>query len=237
MCDIIEEQFNLELIDDYEFEYEYLDQYNYVENNSEAQEEQEYEDFYCFASLNQEKESLFNIEDDLVKEKEPGSLTGGCKSDTEDSVKSIMVVSFVGDCPDMKEFERLIQMDMHYKGANQMVYDALLDPSKNDQDDSDQEVSIKVKKRKSKEQLKLLEEEFAKGSEWTKEFMNEFADKINLAASQVYKWHWDQISKKLGRNPKKQEKEAKKRANPELNRKRKRSNKSKSSSKSQKTAE
>lgn len=192
MLDITENLLDLEFNKDFESENMYFDDNCYSENYEEPQEKQEFEEFYLYCDLNYQNDSLFTPEGNSTKDKFSGSVFGDCKSETNGSEKSNMVVPFNGETPNMQEFERLIQVDMNLKGANQMVCDAL-DLFNDDQEKTEKESLIKVKKRKSKEQLKQLEDEFALGREWTKEFMNEFAEKINLVPAQVYKWHWDQI--------------------------------------------
>jgi hypothetical protein len=44
---------------------------------------------------------------------------------------------------------------------------------------------------KNKEQVKILENEYIKNSNWTREYMRALASKTGLRESQVYKWHWD----------------------------------------------
>jgi hypothetical protein len=49
--------------------------------------------------------------------------------------------------------------------------------------------------KKNRDQVKVLENEYEKNPNWTKEFMNQLAEKVGLRESQVYKWHWDQRKK------------------------------------------
>lgn len=44
---------------------------------------------------------------------------------------------------------------------------------------------------KSLDQVKILENEFAKDTQWSKELMKKLATYLNLKESQVYKWNWD----------------------------------------------
>jgi hypothetical protein len=44
---------------------------------------------------------------------------------------------------------------------------------------------------KNSEQVEILESEFAKDSDWSKEKMAKLAKFLNLKESQVYKWNWD----------------------------------------------
>lgn len=44
---------------------------------------------------------------------------------------------------------------------------------------------------KSLDQVKILENEFAKDPQWSKELMKKLAKYLNLKESQVYKWNWD----------------------------------------------
>jgi len=225
-------------MEDFESENMFFYESQFVEQPSQQVEEKPYQDFFLYCDLNNEikNDSLFVAEDSSTKDKLSGSIMGDSKSDTNETEKSFMMVPFVGETPDMSEFEKLIQLDMNSRGANQMVCDALEIKEEDDLYNVKPQL-IKVKKRKSKEQLKALADEFAKNNDWSKEFMNEFAAKIKLDAAQVYKWHWDQICKKLGKNPKKQEKARKKKLNQDASKKRRRSSNSKTAKKSQKTSE
>lgn len=120
-------------------------------------------------------------------------------------------MNFDGDILDMNDFICKIRGEIDSKGVNGVICDAL-DIKNNDEFCLEPVELIKVKKRKTKEQIRQLEEEFAKTDDWSKEFMNKLAKKLKLEPSQVYKWHWDQISKKLGKAPKRQAK-LKKQAN------------------------
>ncbi len=44
---------------------------------------------------------------------------------------------------------------------------------------------------KNSDQVGILENEFAKDSDWSKEKMAKLAKFLNLKESQVYKWNWD----------------------------------------------
>ena len=122
------------------------------------------------------------------------------------SSKSYMTVPFKGNNPNMDIFLNQIKEEINIKGVNEVICEAL--EIKNEEEmflESPQ--IIRVKKRKSKEQVIALEEEFAKTQDWTKEFMNELAEKLKLDPAQVYKWHWDQICKKIGKTPKRKVKQ------------------------------
>jgi hypothetical protein len=56
------------------------------------------------------------------------------------------------------------------------------------------------KRRKNKQQVKILQNEYIKNTNWTREFMMELAKKTGLKASQVYKWNWDQKKKEAEEN-------------------------------------
>mmetsp|Transcript_12339 Transcript_12339/g.8985 ORF Transcript_12339/g.8985 Transcript_12339/m.8985 type:complete len:170 (+) Transcript_12339:472-981(+) len=45
--------------------------------------------------------------------------------------------------------------------------------------------------RKSKDHLRLLEIEFKKDQDWSKEKILKLAKFLNLKPGQIYKWHWD----------------------------------------------
>ena len=114
-------------------------------------------------------------------------------------------VDFINGSPDMDDFLFKIREEIIFKGVSEVICDAL--DIKDEQELQFEATDfIKTKKRKTKEQIKQLEEEFAITDDWNKEFMNEIAEKLNLDPAQVYKWHWDQISKKLGKAPKRKAK-------------------------------
>lgn len=54
---------------------------------------------------------------------------------------------------------------------------------------------IKRRQRKNKEQLKILENEFLKNPDWSREFIRRISNRLGLRECQVYKWHWDQRKK------------------------------------------
>jgi hypothetical protein len=54
---------------------------------------------------------------------------------------------------------------------------------------------IKRRQRKNKDQLKVLENEFLKSPDWTREFIRRISQRLQLRECQVYKWHWDQRKK------------------------------------------
>mmetsp|Transcript_18455 Transcript_18455/g.16324 ORF Transcript_18455/g.16324 Transcript_18455/m.16324 type:complete len:234 (-) Transcript_18455:64-765(-) len=114
-------------------------------------------------------------------------------------------VDFDGENINMDDFIFKIREEITCKGVNDIICEAL-DIKNTDEFSLEPVELIKVKKRKSKDQIKQLANEFAKNDDWSKEFMNKIAEKLNLEPAQVYKWHWDQISKKLGKAPKKQAK-------------------------------
>lgn len=240
MLDLEINQMNMDFNNDLASEYGYFNEIDYSnEILLNLEEKEPYQDFFLYCDLNENpkfNDCLLIPEDHSTKDKLEGSLNDDSKSISISSEKVLLTVPFNGELPDMKQFERLIQMEIMSKGANQVVCDAL-ELKEDSESDNDQAQLIQVKKRKSKEQLIALEQEFQKNNDWTKEFMNQFAEKIQLDPAQVYKWHWDQICKKLGRNPKKQEKALKKQQNSECGKKRKRSGAKKSSNKLQKVSE
>lgn len=140
------------------------------------------------------------------------------------STKSYMVVPFKNNNPNMDVFLDQIREEINSKGVNEVICEAL--EIKNEEEmflESPQ--IIRVKKRKTKEQINALELEFSKTQDWTKEFMNLLAEKLQLDPAQVYKWHWDQICKKIGKTPKrvvKQQLKAAQNKDEKVSRKRKR---------------
>lgn len=57
--------------------------------------------------------------------------------------------------------------------------------------------AIKRRKRKSLDQLRALQDQFDRGTEWSKELVTYLAQVTGLSEAQVYKWGWDQ-KKKIG---------------------------------------
>lgn len=54
-----------------------------------------------------------------------------------------------------------------------------------------------TRRRKNKHQVKFLQSEYSKNSNWDRSFMKDLAKKVGLKASQVYKWNWDQKKKEV----------------------------------------
>lgn len=50
---------------------------------------------------------------------------------------------------------------------------------------------IRRRKRKDPAQMKILEYEFARDSEWSKERLYELSKLTGLSEGQIYKWGWD----------------------------------------------
>lgn len=55
--------------------------------------------------------------------------------------------------------------------------------------------AVKRRKRKSLDQLKTLQVEFEKTTEWSKDLVCYLAHLTGLSEAQVYKWGWDQKKK------------------------------------------
>ncbi len=43
--------------------------------------------------------------------------------------------------------------------------------------------------------MKILENEFKKNPDWSRDYIRRISDKLGLRECQVYKWHWDQRKK------------------------------------------
>lgn len=80
---------------------------------------------------------------------------------------------------------------LEYSNLNDCV-EALLKKAK---DDSSNARDIKRRQRKNKEQLKILENEFLKCPDWSRDYIRNISKKLGLRECQVYKWHWDQRKK------------------------------------------
>lgn len=46
--------------------------------------------------------------------------------------------------------------------------------------------------RKTKTQIKVLEHEYLKDPNWTRDYIGDLSVRIGLSKAQIYKWHWDQ---------------------------------------------
>eukprot|EP00347_Sterkiella_histriomuscorum_P018737 403344370 len=101
---------------------------------------------------------------------------------------------------DINSITRDIQIDnfdiskikvLDYEDLNDCV-SALLKKAKEDQND---EYNRKKRQRKNKQQLKILENEYAKNPDWTREYIRKLAESLGLSECQVYKWRWDQLKK------------------------------------------
>ena len=51
------------------------------------------------------------------------------------------------------------------------------------------------RRRKNKEQVLVLQNEYSRSQNWSRQFMKELAKATGLKTAQVYKWHWDQRKK------------------------------------------
>jgi hypothetical protein len=64
---------------------------------------------------------------------------------------------------------------------------------------SKEEMGVPTEKRnrmrKNKQQLKILENEYEKDPNWTRERVIHLSATLGLRECQVYKWHWDQTKK------------------------------------------
>ncbi len=80
---------------------------------------------------------------------------------------------------------------LEYSNLNDCV-EALLKKAKDDQNAAR---DIKRRQRKNKEQLKILENEFLKNPDWSRDYIRNISKKLGLRECQVYKWHWDQRKK------------------------------------------
>ena len=69
---------------------------------------------------------------------------------------------------------------------------ALLKKAKDDQVD---EFNRKKRQRKNKAQLKILENEYKKNPDWSRDYIKKLSDNLGLSECQVYKWRWDQLKK------------------------------------------
>jgi hypothetical protein len=54
---------------------------------------------------------------------------------------------------------------------------------------------IRRRKRKNNDQMKVLEYEFARDADWTKERLFDLSKLTGLSEGQIYKWGWDQKKK------------------------------------------
>ena len=85
----------------------------------------------------------------------------------------------------------LKSLALDYDNLNDCVA-ALLKKSK---DECGNGRDIKRRQRKNKDQVKILEQEYKKNNNWTREYIKKVSQKLGLRECQVYKWHWDQRKK------------------------------------------
>jgi Homeodomain len=62
-------------------------------------------------------------------------------------------------------------------------------------DDNNTGRDIKRRQRKNKDQLGVLDNEFKKNPDWSREYIRRISTRLGLRECQVYKWHWDQRKK------------------------------------------
>lgn len=86
------------------------------------------------------------------------------------------------------------QIGLDFSDLNECV-NSLLKKSK---DDINGGRDIKRRQRKDKDQVKILENEFLKNPNWTRDYIKKVSTKLGLRECQVYKWHWDQFKKDSG---------------------------------------
>ncbi|CDW74915.1 UNKNOWN [Stylonychia lemnae] len=80
---------------------------------------------------------------------------------------------------------------LDFEDLNECVA-ALLKKSK---DENGSGRDIKRRQRKNKDQIKLLENEYKKTQNWTRDYIKKISARLGLRECQVYKWHWDQRKK------------------------------------------
>jgi len=78
-------------------------------------------------------------------------------------------------------------LSLDYDDLNDCV-SALLKKSKDEQGSGR---DIKRRQRKNKDQIKLLENEYKKNPNWSRDYIKKVSNKLGLRECQVYKWHWD----------------------------------------------
>lgn len=79
-------------------------------------------------------------------------------------------------------------MALDYENLNDCV-EALLKKAKGDNGNNR---DIKRRQRKNKDQIKILENEYKKNPNWSRDFIKDISERLGLRESQVYKWQWDQ---------------------------------------------
>ena len=81
------------------------------------------------------------------------------------------------------------------KLLNATAVDYLKDQGIEVDDKTAQELTIKKRKRKTKSQIQLLDAEYKKNPDWSRQYMQELGAKLGMSLSSIYKWHWDQKHK------------------------------------------
>ena len=109
------------------------------------------------------------------------------------------------DAIDMQVGQKRLRTKKHQKGLPIIITTKKVAPTSvvttpvtNDNSASFRETEEEEnKRRKNKQQVKILQNEYAKSTKWTRPFMRELSKRTGLKASQVYKWHWDQKKKEI----------------------------------------
>lgn len=94
------------------------------------------------------------------------------------------------ECPD-GDLNLFVQ-----KLLNSTAVDYLKDQGIEVDDKTAKLLTVNKRKRKTKNQVQLLEAEYKDSSDWSKEYMQDLAVKLNMSPASIYKWHWDQKHKK-----------------------------------------
>ena len=78
-------------------------------------------------------------------------------------------------------------LELSFDNLNDQVA-SLLKKTKGDLDNNK---DIKRRYRKTPEQVKMMEVEYAKNPNWSRDYIKRLAKQVGLREGQVYKWHWD----------------------------------------------
>ena len=133
-----------------------------------------------------DEESVF---EDLKKPLKRGfsSPTTHSSADSNKEIETFQSDINALDSDDLnKEVERII---------NSKPIESLLEEGILIDDNVIAELSVNKRRRKTKEQIKLLMEEYSRFQNWDKQDMDEIAGRLHMSFAQVYKWHWDQKKK------------------------------------------
>lgn len=142
--------------------------------------------------------NLYYVSTNASAKPSPVLLDQGYSSSSE-SISASTALSFQSQSTPKKQLQLkesslsidIRHLSLDFEDLNDCVA-ALLKKSK---DENGSSRDIKRRQRKNKDQIKMLEIEFKKNNNWTREYIKKISQRLGLRECQVYKWHWDQRKK------------------------------------------